>query len=50
LDGKNDGGAVEYDRVFTFPVPAGPHRLTLDNIGPDWLVLTWLAFEGEFKE
>lgn len=50
LDGKNDGGAAEYDRAFTFPVPAGVHRLTLDNIGPDWAVLTWLAFEGEFKE
>jgi hypothetical protein len=46
LDGKNDSGAAEYDRVITFPIPSGAHRVTLDNTGPDWLVLSWLEFRG----
>ena len=50
LDGKNDSGASEYDRVITFPIPAGQHRVTLDNTGPDWVVLTWLEFQGAFKD
>ncbi len=48
LDKKNDPGAPEYARVLTLPIPAGPHRLTLDNHGPDWLTLSWLEFEGSF--
>lgn len=31
-------------------VPAGQHRLTLDNIGGDWAVVDWLAFLGKFLE
>ena len=50
LDGKNDSSAAEYDRVESFPIPAGPHRVTLDNVGADWLVLNWLEFQGAFKE
>lgn len=48
-DGKNDGTAREYDRVFTFRIPAGAHRVTLDNQGSDWVAIDWLAFEGEFR-
>lgn len=48
LDGKNDSGAAEYDRTFDFAIPAGRHRLTLDNDGADWLVMPWLQFEGAF--
>jgi hypothetical protein len=47
-DGKNDSGPAEYDLVLTLPVPSGSHRLTLDNVGPDWLAMTWLEFQGSF--
>ncbi|MBM4049197.1 MAG: hypothetical protein FJ279_29200 [Planctomycetes bacterium] len=50
LDGKNAADAPEYDKVFTFPIPAGRHRLTLDNVGRDWAALTWLEFKGAFAE
>jgi len=50
LDGKNDGSAAEYDRVLTLDIPAGRHRLTLDNTGADWATLTWIEFQGEFGE
>ncbi len=50
LDKKNAGDLPEYDRVFEFPVPAGKHRLTLDNVGGDWAVLTWLEFQGDFGD
>jgi hypothetical protein len=48
LDGKNDASAQEYDKVFTFPIPPGPHRLTLDNSGRDWLTVVWYEFQGDF--
>lgn len=44
-DGKNDAHAPEYDKSFRFPIPAGAHRLTLDNTGGDWAYVSWLAFE-----
>lgn len=47
LDGRNSD-APEYDRTVTFPIPAGRHRVTLDNVGGDWLVLDWLEFAGTF--
>lgn len=50
LDGKNDGSAAEYGRVMTFDIPPGRHRLTLDNTGADWCVISWLEFQGEFEE
>ena len=50
LDKKNAGDLPEYDRVFEFPVPAGKHRLPLDNVGGDWAVLTWLEFQGDFGD
>jgi len=45
-DGKNDSQAREYDQTFTFQIPAGKHRLTLDNVGGDWACLDWYAFTG----
>ncbi|MCX7047889.1 MAG: hypothetical protein NTX50_20690 [Candidatus Sumerlaeota bacterium] len=48
LDHKNDATAPEYNRVFKFEIPAGSHRLTLDNTGADWLSMDWLEFQGEF--
>lgn len=49
-DGRNDSSAKEYDQTFELPVPAGRHRLTLDNTGGDWMVVGWLAFEGQLAE
>lgn len=48
LDNENDGAAREYDKVLAFPIPLGQHRLTLDNVGADWLTLSWLEWQGEF--
>jgi hypothetical protein len=48
-DGKNDGDAPEYDQVFTFAIPAGAHRLTLDNVGGDWMTMDWIEFVGKFQ-
>jgi hypothetical protein len=31
-------------------IPAGQHRLALDNVGGDWLVLDWLEFAGTFAD
>jgi hypothetical protein len=44
-DHRNDAHAPEYDQDFRFAIPAGAHRLTLDNTGGDWAFVTWLAFE-----
>lgn len=48
-DGKNDATAPEYDRVFEVRIPAGKHRVALDNDGPDWLSLAWLEWTGKFR-
>ncbi len=45
-DQQNDGSAAEYDQVVELPVPAGRHRLTLDNQGADWLTISWYQFDG----
>jgi hypothetical protein len=45
-DGKNDSGAPEYDAVYSCPIPAGRHHVTIDNIGGDWATVTWYAFNG----
>ncbi|MCS7192819.1 MAG: hypothetical protein NZ937_07560 [Armatimonadetes bacterium] len=49
-DKQNIGQTNEYDQVFTFEIPAGEHRITLDNEGSDWAFVDWLAFRGEFDE
>ncbi len=49
-DGKNDAGAREWECTLTFALPAGQHRLTLDNTGGDWAALDWLCFSGDFAE
>ncbi len=49
-DGKNDGNAPEYDQTFTFPIPAGTHRIAIDNPGPDWLVIESIEFRGVFAD
>jgi len=49
-DGKNDGSAREYDRTLDFPVPAGRHRVTLQNVGGDWATISWYAFSGPLAE
>jgi len=49
LDGSNrDTG--EYNRVLSFPIPAGRHRVSLDNTGGDWATVDWIEFAGEFGE
>ena len=47
-DGKNESDAPEYDRAVRFPIPAGRHRLSLDNTGGDWASLRWIEFDGAF--
>jgi len=49
LDGKNTDGP-EYDRTLSFPLPAGSHRVAVDNTGGDWLILDWLEFAGDFGQ
>ncbi|MBI5833200.1 MAG: hypothetical protein HZB16_12965 [Armatimonadetes bacterium] len=49
-DGKNDSGAAEYNQVITWSLPAGRHKSQVDNIGGDWAVVDWLAFEGTFRQ
>ncbi len=48
LDGLNNGSMAEYDKTVTFRIPAGEHRVKLDNVGGDWAVLSWLEFRGDF--
>jgi len=43
-DGKNDTKATEYDQFLTLTIPPGPHKVTLENSGGDWLVMDWLEF------
>jgi hypothetical protein len=43
-DGKNDPAANEYDKILQCSIPPGPHKLWLDNDGPDWAVADWLEF------
>jgi hypothetical protein len=49
LDGTNRD-APEYDRTVAFPIPAGKHRVALDNVGGDWLTVDWLEFAGTFAD
>lgn len=45
-DGKNDSAAREYDQTLEFAIPAGRHRVTLDNTGGDWVRIAWLAVDA----
>ena len=45
-DGRNDGSAREYDATYTFPLPAGRHRVAVRNVGADWATVGWYAFGG----
>lgn len=49
-DGKNDGNAQEYNQTFDFVIPAGRHRLTMDNTGGDWAVIDWYSLRGKFSD
>jgi hypothetical protein len=49
-DGKNDATAAEYGTVYELPIPAGRHRLTVGNVGRDWLTVDWYTFDGEFRD
>jgi hypothetical protein len=46
-DHKNDGAAREYDKTFSFSIPSGKHRVTIQNNGGDWMTVDWYAFDGE---
>jgi len=46
LDGKNDGAAGEYGKDYSFALPAGEHKVTVDNVGRDWAVVSWYEFRG----
>ncbi len=43
-NGKNDSHANDYDQRITLTIPAGAHRVRLENPGADWLVMDWLEF------
>lgn len=43
-DGKNDRNANEYDKCVGLTIPAGSHKVSLENPGADWLVMDWLQF------
>jgi len=49
-DGKNDGSAREYDETLECPIPAGRHRVTVQNTGGDWATVAWYAFSGPLAE
>ncbi|MBM4155782.1 MAG: hypothetical protein FJ221_12255 [Lentisphaerae bacterium] len=49
-DGRNDAAAAEYDREIIVPIPAGIHRVTLDNHGADWLSIASIEFRGRFAD
>ena len=49
LDGKNDGAAGEYGKDYSFALPAGEHKVTVDNVGRDWAVVSWYEFR-EMRE
>lgn len=46
-DHKNESSAREYDVTYELPIPAGRHRVSLDNTGGDWLSIGWYAICGE---
>lgn len=50
LDGKNDAAAREYDKTYEVPIPAGRHRVTIRNVGGDWVSLAWYAFSGRTED
>ena len=43
-DGKNDAAAHEYDLTCPCAIPPGRHRVTVDNVGGDWLTVEWYQF------
>jgi len=49
-DGRNDGSAREYDATYAFAIPAGRHRVTIQNAGGDWATIAWYALKGEVGE
>jgi len=44
------GPAREYDRTYAFAIPAGRHRVTIQNAGGDWATIAWYALKGEVGE
>jgi hypothetical protein len=38
-----------YDGEYTIDVPAGPHTLTIDNTGTDWIAVSYLVERAEVK-
>jgi len=48
-DGRNEGGAAEYDRTVEVAIPAGRHRVRLRNTGGDWMTIGWYSFVGDVE-
>jgi hypothetical protein len=44
MDKKNDNSAGEYDQDFSIPVPAGKHKIRVDNTGGDWFSVDFYEF------
>ncbi|MGQ9730409.1 MAG: hypothetical protein ACUVX8_03975, partial [Candidatus Zipacnadales bacterium] len=49
-DGKNDAEAAEYNRLLTFSIPVGRHRVTVENTGQDWASISYYEFQGKFEQ
>lgn len=49
-DRKNDTSAHELDYTIDVEIPAGQHRLTVQNTGKDWASVNWLRFTGDFAD
>ena len=49
-DRKNDGDAPEYAETYAFPIPAGPHRVAIQNTGGDWCTVAWYTFDGQLAD
>ena len=42
--GKNAPASKSYDKTFECRIPAGKHRLSVDNAGADWALVDWYKF------
>jgi len=45
-----DGFTDEYDEDITFNVPIGRHTIKVDNLGPDWLTISFYEISDYIQE
>jgi hypothetical protein len=46
VGGKNHPTANDIDQTFSVSVPAGLHRISVNNDGADWFTVDWYKFVG----